>query len=298
MFSLLEKIKPTDSFNVWNYQKVKQYKGKVALYVFWDKKGYEQGDDRLEYEAKHLPVYIGKTTDLGNRLVEHLTYDKYTKDYSIYFYGVDVYVFENYCSCITLKGKNDCKCHPVLDKMTKDNMSYISLADIYELYFIKMMLPWFNETYNTYFDRTKPMRAQYVNKGYYLDRRSAWCNPKNVLSKEINEGFDEIDKLNKEWNIVKDKKIIRDEHWLNISEFVDELISKRNDENKIKLKNPLVDFIKNMISSNTFYMVPIFISGSSKTFDIVKGSGDDIKIASDALLFFSPPDNLIKSILS
>ncbi|MER2121414.1 MAG: hypothetical protein ABS935_14175 [Solibacillus sp.] len=283
MFSLLEKIEPTDSFNVWDYEKVGKYKEKVAVYVFWDKKGFEQGDDRLKYELSHPPVYIGSTRDLGKRMVEHLIFDKYTIDFSVYFYGVDVYVFEDYSQF-----------HPVIQKMNKDNLSYISLAEIYEMYFINISLPWFNYSHNNYLYR-KGITG-YVNRDYYLDRRSVWCEPSYPSSEEINNGFDGIDSLNEKWNIVKNKKVNRNERWIKISEFVDRVLSNRKPENKDILKEPLLEHIKSTIETNYFYMDCKLLD--SKNFEIVRGSGDDIEIAEEALLLYSPPEQLIKFILS
>ncbi|KQL33363.1 hypothetical protein [Psychrobacillus sp. FJAT-21963] len=92
---------------------------------------------------------------------------------------------------------------------------------------------------------------------------------------------------------------MRDENWITINEFVDEVISRYGDTNKTRLKTDLLRYIKEriLIHKNTFYMDPVYMSGISKTFDIVKGCGDEIEIASDALLYFLPPSTLINYLI-
>lgn len=278
MFSLLEKIEPTDSFNVWDYKKVEEYWDNKAVYVFWNKEGFEQGNTRLNCDLEHKPIYIGSTRNLGKRLIQHLIYDKYTTDFNVYFYGVDVYVFENYSES-----------HPVIQKKNKDKLSCITLAEIYEIYFINMMSPWFNFRNN---NNNKCINfAEYVNSGYYLERRSFWCDNQHPLSQEIINGFDEIDRLNENWRVVNNK-VNRKERWINISEFVDKVLSKRNEKNKDKIRKDLLNYIKIVIKIDCFFMD---VKLENKVhFEIVRGSGDDIEIAEEALLFFSPPENLIK----
>jgi hypothetical protein len=276
---------PTDSFNVWEHSKIDIYKDKVAVYIFWDEKGFKN-PDRYKYylypfqELDHFPIYVGKTYDLGKRIVEHLTGDKYTKNYSTYFYGIDVYVFEDLDET-----------HLVRQAQKIDDFKFESLADLYETYFIMRFIPWFNDTSNIY-SAKKGVTHLYFENDYYKQRRSVWSAYPSIVQK-VRDGFIKIEQIANQWRGVNDEKTVQIERWLKVEDFVDELIKRRSDQNKAKLRQPLIDYINNGISNDNFFMDTV----KKKKFIYYKGSGGLYEIASDALLYFKLPKDLVDNLL-
>jgi hypothetical protein len=268
---VLHNIEPTDSFPVWDYRSIAKYEDKAAVYVFWDIKGIEQGEARHDLYAEHPPVYIGKTHNLAKRIIEHLTYDKWTEHFSTYFYHIDVYVFEDLCDD-----------HSLIKAMKKDLLRYENLADLYEVYFIMRRFPWFNDTHNFYVAK-KQTRLMYFSNDYHEFRRSSWFEGDG----EVEYGFKQIEKMAKVLSLPD--KTITPERWLRLEDFVDILISRRH--NKVPLRNNLIDYLKNKIDLNQFTIETI--NGTEKNFKYHKKEDNHYYIASDALLYYKPLEQLI-----
>jgi hypothetical protein len=266
---VLHHIEPTDSFPVWDYESIAKYEKKAAVYVFWDIKGIEQGDNRHDLYAEHSPVYIGKTYNLAKRIIKHLTYDEWTEHYSTYFYHVDVYVFEDLCNN-----------HSLIKAMRKDKLRYENLADLYEVYLIMRRFPWFNDTHNFYVAK-KPTRLMYFSNDYHEFRRSSWFKGNG----NVEYGFEQIGKMAE----ILSLPAITPERWIRLEEFVNRLISRRH--NKVPLRDNLIKHLKDLIDLNQFTITTI--NGREKKFTYCKIEDNQYYIASDALLFYKPSKQLI-----
>lgn len=271
--NVLHHIEPTDSFSVWDYESIAKYVKKAAVYVFWDQKGFEKDDERHNLYAEHSPVYIGKTSNLAKRIIEHLTYDEWTEHFSIYFYHVDVYVFEDL--------PDD---HALNIAMNEDKLCYENLADLYEVYLIIRRFPWFNDTHNFYVSK-KNTRLLYFSNNYHELRRSEWCD-----KGEIEYGFKQIEKMAKVLSLPV--QTIMSERWLRIEDFVDQLIKNR--KNKIPLGENLIEYFKKIIHLKQFNIKTL--NNNDKNFKFFKEENNQSYIASDALLYYKPSKRLIKQL--
>ncbi|MYL34356.1 hypothetical protein GLW08_10805 [Pontibacillus yanchengensis] len=267
---VLQHIDPTDSFPVWDYRSIGKYEEKAAVYVFWDEKGYEQ-ENRHDLYAEHSPVYIGKTNNLTKRIIQHLTHDDCTENFSTYFYHIDVYVFENL-------SKN----HSLIQAMKEDKLRYENLADLYEVYLITRRFPWFNDTHNFYVTKYKT-RLMYFSNDYHNLRRSNWFESEA----KIEYGFKQIEKMAKELSLPV--QTITQERWLRLEDFVDGLISRR--KNKFPLRDNLIKYLQNKVDRNTFKIKTM--KGEDKLFSYHKKESNHYYIASDALLYYRPSEQLI-----
>ncbi|WP_394530385.1 GIY-YIG nuclease family protein [Priestia aryabhattai] len=258
---LLPYISPTKSYKIWQLDEISKHKG-VGVYVFWDKSVIDNDkyteQDRFSYTFEDEPLYIGRADNLGKRITNHIMGKTHTEPYSCYFHTVDLYEMKD-----TKTMKEDHKNYNAFEEIEKlqeimhDNngLNENAITDFYELYFILLRLPFFNERSN-YFTADKYINYTYKNR-YITQHRRNWAK------KEV---------INTSGNTVEQflqNKGIKVEQWYSLEEFIDKIMSKwyvkRQDKKEfLKLK------IEEQVKSNLF--PPEVTKGSllEGTFQIAK----------------------------
>ncbi|WP_428910718.1 hypothetical protein [Niallia sp. Krafla_26] len=262
---LLPFITPTKSYKIWQLNEISEHNN-IGVYVFWDKYVIDNDKDikRYDYDFNDSPLYIGRADNLGKRVLNHIKGNTHTEPYSCYFHTVDLYELEDAKTM-----KND---HPnyaafteieKLQKIMKSNngLNEKAITDFYELYFILLRLPFFNER-SSYFTaevfKTYTYRARYLNQ-----HRRVWAK-----TEVVNPGGPTVEEFLQSNGINIDL-------WYPLDEFINKVISKwyLKDQNK---KKYLSLIINDQIANGDFPTEVI-------TGDLSKGT---LKVAREYVIFY------------
>ncbi|PEK30523.1 hypothetical protein [Bacillus toyonensis] len=276
-----------DNVRVWDFEGIKQYKGS-GLYVFWGRDVAQKEDfkDRHCYDYQHSPLYIGKATDLADRIMKHIKGKTHTKHFCGYFYSVDIFQLSNldkvnhqamykqeflqYQKEKKKLGKKEKvvaseelemrKGLARLQKIKNDShLSIKELKDLYELYFIIHKLPFFNHQSNSL--RSGSIEWFFKNVNYIDLHRRTWA-PNEVyekpdydftLCKKIYTSLNAGDEFNK-------NKVGLD-RWYSEKEFIGKIISRRGLDKRGVNAKELRKIIKRQIKDRKLDKLTIDYSG-------------------------------------
>lgn len=256
---LLPFITPTRSYKIWEWEKILEHDS-IGVYVFWDKfviDNYKE-EDRHSYTFEDSPLYIGRADNLGKRVLNHIKGKTHTEPYSCYFHTVDLYELKD-ASTMNEEHKdyNAFKEIEELQAIMKDNngLNEQAITDFYELFFILLRLPFFNER-SSYF--TTDVYDRYTQKDRYLNQnRKIWASNETV--NEVGSTVEEFFK----------KEGIEMYQWYSLEEFVNKIIAKWRLKNQQK-KDYLKSIIKDQLENKS---IPIELTKedmSNRTFKVAK----------------------------
>jgi hypothetical protein len=214
---VIPKINPTKTIHVSDMKSFDEFEGKVGIYIFWDYTAMQKSArERNDINPKYPPLYIGRSNNLKNRILDHMNGNTHTSDFSIYFHSVDVYDME------VIEKQSDVK------EFYNNHAGFnkFALTDLYEIYYIIRKAPFFNEQSNHY-GKEWGLLNSYFTLGHYINnRRWVWANNNQKKAFKI---------YKKEFK----PKV------LNERELIEKLIEKQahrmGDINKDKLRNNIME---------------------------------------------------------
>ncbi|WP_423801820.1 hypothetical protein [Neobacillus sp. SAB-20_R2A] len=272
--SLLPFIKPSSSYYVWELDRIEEwYTSRPGVYVFWDWETAQRNDfnDRFKVDYLQLPLYIGKTDNLANRIIKHIKGETHTKAFAPYFYYVDIYDFQEIVDNCDAGVKERGIEYARLNTTIKNNqLTPIALTDLYEIYYIMRRIPIFNKDANRFASENLHEILLKKNRQLYLHRRFWSQYEATNVQKKIRINIGSPDSVE---NFFINNKINL-EFWSKPNDFAKKLSAKWSIKDKSKRKY-LISYIKQYKKEKQF---PKQL--------ITKGKGNTFSISLESILFY------------